>query len=417
MTAEIAIANKYAVALAADSKVTVGGVEAKTYDTVSKVFTLSKIHPVGIMVFGNAEFMGFPWETIVKLYRSSNGKIEKDLVTDWVDDFLNFLHSFGDISENDKSDNIIKLCFEYLGEAESAAYHMLEAGHFSDIESAFKITLEARLQDLEKIDDWVDTEYVVNLGSKFKDHIVKAVHHFAGQMDDDTIKRLAFKFLLAALSKNQSSNNASGLVFAGFGKTELFPSVIEYSVDGYVGDKIKLRQMGDVMNISREQNSGIRAFAQGDMVQRFMNGIDLRLFSALFTSFQQVLSTNCQAILEQYGSKEHDSDEVRDAIETAVGTAMSQFVASAEEYIDNNFAQPVIQTVALLPKDELANLAESLVALTSLKRRVSKGMETVGGPVDVALISKTDGFVWVKRKHYFPYELNRTFNEKYFRDS
>lgn len=65
MTAEVAIMNKYAVALAADSKVTVSGMSmSKTYDTVSKVFTLSKVHPVGVMIFGNAEFMGYPWETI-----------------------------------------------------------------------------------------------------------------------------------------------------------------------------------------------------------------------------------------------------------------------------------------------------------------------------------------------------------------
>jgi hypothetical protein len=73
MTAEVALLNKNAVALAADSKVSVGaGSPEKTYDTVNKIFTLSKVHPVGIMIYGNAEFMGFPWETIVKQYRAAN---------------------------------------------------------------------------------------------------------------------------------------------------------------------------------------------------------------------------------------------------------------------------------------------------------------------------------------------------------
>lgn len=62
--------------------------------------------------------------------------------------------------------------------------------------------------------------------------------------------------------------------------------------------------------------------------------------------------------------------------------------------------------VEFMPKPELAKLAEALVSLTSLKRRVSRGMDTVGGPIDVAVISKSDGFVWAKRKHYFPSELN-----------
>jgi hypothetical protein len=54
-------------------------------------------------------------------------------------------------------------------------------------------------------------------------------------------------------------------------------------------------------------------------------------------------------------------------------------------------------------------MAEALVSLTSLKRRVTTDAETVGGPTDVALISKGDGFIWIKRKHYFSSELNHDF--------
>jgi hypothetical protein len=62
--------------------------------------------------------------------------------------------------------------------------------------------------------------------------------------------------------------------------------------------------------------------------------------------------------------------------------------------------------VEFMPKPEIAKMAEALVNLTSIKRRVSRGMETVGGPIDVALISQAEGFVWIKRKHYFPANLN-----------
>lgn len=59
-----------------------------------------------------------------------------------------------------------------------------------------------------------------------------------------------------------------------------------------------------------------------------------------------------------------------------------------------------------LPKDELAAMAESLVNLTKFRRRVTPERETVGGPIDVAVITKGDGFVWVRRKHYFDPALN-----------
>ncbi len=67
-----------------------------------------------------------------------------------------------------------------------------------------------------------------------------------------------------------------------------------------------------------------------------------------------------------------------------------------------------------MPKDELAEMAETLVNLTAFKRRMSPTPESVGGPVDVAILSKGDGFVWVKRKHYFQSELNQHFFANYY---
>jgi hypothetical protein len=61
-------------------------------------------------------------------------------------------------------------------------------------------------------------------------------------------------------------------------------------------------------------------------------------------------------------------------------------------------------------------MAESLVNLTSFKRHVSKESETVGGPIDVAVITKGDGFIWIKRKHYFNIKLNNHFLSNYFQE-
>ena len=62
--------------------------------------------------------------------------------------------------------------------------------------------------------------------------------------------------------------------------------------------------------------------------------------------------------------------------------------------------------VAHLSKKELAEFSYSLVELTSRKRRYSSQQETVGGPIDVAILTRNEGFVWVRRKHYFDVDLN-----------
>lgn len=81
---------------------------------------------------------------------------------------------------------------------------------------------------------------------------------------------------------------------------------------------------------------------------------------------------------------------------------------------NQNYIIPLVNAVSSLSKDDLAEMAESLIYLTYLKRRITFTEESVGGPVDVAVISKGDGFVWIKRKHYFQPELNQHFFDNYF---
>jgi hypothetical protein len=79
-------------------------------------------------------------------------------------------------------------------------------------------------------------------------------------------------------------------------------------------------------------------------------------------------------------------------------------------------SSPIVDIVDHLPKEELAAMAEAFVNLTSYKRHVTSQAETVGGPIDVALISRGDGFIWIKRKHYFDCALNQHFLSNYYND-
>lgn len=59
-----------------------------------------------------------------------------------------------------------------------------------------------------------------------------------------------------------------------------------------------------------------------------------------------------------------------------------------------------------MPIQDAIALAEFLVELTIKFSKFSPGAETVGGPIDVATITKHEDFKWVRRKHYFSQELN-----------
>lgn len=89
--------------------------------------------------------------------------------------------------------------------------------------------------------------------------------------------------------------------------------------------------------------------------------------------------------------------------------AVELFQEQMRDLLEKQHSGPIMSVVGVLPKEELAEMAEALVNLTSLKRRVTSEDETVGGPVAVAVISKGDGLIWIKRKHYFAPELNHRF--------
>ena len=90
MTAEIALMNKKAIALATDSAVTISN-SGKKYNSENKLFMLSKYYPVGIMIYSNAEFMGIPWETIIKSYRTQLGCTCFDTIEEYAKDFVNYI--------------------------------------------------------------------------------------------------------------------------------------------------------------------------------------------------------------------------------------------------------------------------------------------------------------------------------------
>ena len=72
MTCEVAILNKSAVVVAADSAVTTG--QDKVHRSANKIFALCNEVPIGIMIYDYAEYASIPWETIVKLFRAERSR-------------------------------------------------------------------------------------------------------------------------------------------------------------------------------------------------------------------------------------------------------------------------------------------------------------------------------------------------------
>lgn len=407
MTAEVVIFNKTAVALAADSKITVGrGNKQKTYDTVNKLFSLSKFYPIGTMIYGNAEFMGFPWETIIKDYRNNYLKeTHFDHVQGYADNFIHYLRNELNIDKTDSELVVFWIVFDVFLALLS-----------DDIEKCEE-QADKEIRRLEAKDNILKTQrgtppQILRSYSKIIDSVIDIC--FEKEELTEEFKAKLIRLAVLAVVKDAFSSYMSGVVFAGFGEEERFPTVIDYSVEGIISGRFKIK-CNSVHDSGRQSLGLIKPFAQGDMIYRFMEGIDSNYQVYLDGIFLSQISAKCRELYEEYITSDEEKEEKLKKLTTDSIIVLREIRKEAADYRKENFVDPVLNMLNSLPKGELAQLAESLVSITALRQQVSEGMETVGGPIDVAIISKGDGFIWINRKHYFDPKFNVSFIDRYLR--
>lgn len=423
MTSLVAILNDQAVALAADSAVTTSGPYGqKIYNTVNKLFTLSKYHPVGIMVYSSAEVMTVPIETVIKSYRSQRKDNCCLTLKDYYDDFTNYLKVETDLFpqearlEHGKQviySNLLRLRdrimrklntdFPDWGEptrvqVKQVARTMLQEHHAAfhasnelpGVTNTLRRSLKTQVKD--QIDFWKD-EYKKTFGLS------------------DTDIALISEISLDLLLREMPTGTETGFVIAGFGKNEYVPHLHSCELESSLCGVHKLRDQHSI-DVSVD-GASIVPFAQTEMVETFVRGRENRLDEVLLNLVDNYFRTQKQQIASNPATQANVT--VLQAFLDQMNTGLKQHLADELlGYTSYHHLRPVLETVHAMPKEELAVMAEALVNLTSIKRRMSPDAETVGGPTDVAIISKGDGFIWIKRKHYFRPEFNPTFGHNYF---
>lgn len=430
MTAEIAIINKEAIAVAADSAVTMAvGVDKKVFPSANKIFTLSKYHPVGIMVYGSDNLLGAPWELIVKVYRARLGRKHFATLQEYLDDFIGFLCADTTLFPQSQRDEYLKTSvhtvFRFLretieNEVESIVDERgeitreeIEGITASIIETSRTKCEEANLfpmateDDLDKLRDRLGELISTAQHDVFQElPLTESLAHQLIEIAESLFVKSTFR-----------SPGRSGVVIAGFGDKDVLPRLRSIETEGIVDSRLLYRNGQSVDIDLGQKTAAIVPFAQREMVDAFMEGVDPDYQASIERGLSQILMVYPEAIVD---SIEEINDAERDALKTRLDklreVTLTRYQEEMRRYRNLHHVDPIIKVVAMLPKDELAEMAESLVSLTAFKRKVSWQAETVGGPIDVAVISKGDGFIWVKRKHYFVPELNSQFFANYYRE-
>ena len=150
--------------------------------------------------------------------------------------------------------------------------------------------------------------------------------------------------------------------------------------------------------ITQRDSGFFKAFATTAMADTFTMGFGPDVFNLVQSHLRDVLNDFAGKI----GSTVPNLEPL---VNEAVKNHTDKWTADVFE----KHGRPLRRVIGSLPTDELAELAETLVMLESLKEKVTSPSELVGGPIDVAIITKHEGFVWAKRKLYFDPKLNSRF--------
>src|SRR5574337_507740 len=136
MTCEIAIMNRQAIALAADSATTVtqwgnGKQEQRFFKGTNKIFQLSNHHPVGIMIFGSATLHEVPWELIIKDFRLRLGDKAFNDLSGYANELFDFVKTHSILFPQDYQVKVFRQ------EAEKAAFiFLILAGRIDSVKKA-----------------------------------------------------------------------------------------------------------------------------------------------------------------------------------------------------------------------------------------------------------------------------------------
>lgn len=424
MTAEIAVMNEEAIALAADSAVS----GPKIFTSANKIFALSKYHPVGVMVFASAQFLNVPWETIIKQYRRELGNRSFATLGEHADHFLKYFSGSNKLFPPDAQERSMATVTQALCRAVMEdANPRLEAREAEGEElSQQDVVEEIEKSITEQFERWKKAGQRAGLPKSYREIIRKK---YSSQIDE-TITSVGENAGLSEEAKQTLAKSVpwylecadflwrnpfnSGIVIAGFGHEDVFPRLRRFQFQTIAANRLKFAE-GEDIQIGHDNRAVISAFAQDREVHTFMRGVDPKIHQYLESWWPQKLY---EVVDEVAGHLELDEAQhaklLEDMAERCWGV-YGEYQEELQQFQREQNIDPILSIVGMLPKDELAAMAESLVNLASFKRRVTDEEETVGGPIDVAVISRGDGFIWIQRKHYFEPKLNPQFLANYYR--
>ena len=395
MSVGVCVINRNGIALAADSAGTFNGNEM-FYNSMNKVFSLSRTNIAGVITYGNLSIYSVSVEQILKEF--SVYLDTQPTMTDFFEILLlfqKFIKEKNSYYKFDKAETVYcqgwikRLVVDWGNKLKGVA----DSPNFEDEAKQIISELSDIVTNSVKVENYDISSYISSKYAGFYDFIINIV--IPEIKNYEAIKQQLWEniCLFFNLSLKDEIKARTGLFFAGYGKDDAFPKYMEIELYSVINGEIKFRI---VNKFQEENNQGqIKPLAQDDVILTFCRGISNTFINYIPQKTDELISQKINDLPETF------SEEQKNDLRNILSTCKTELINSINAQIQNNNVDPIFKSVDLLPLTEMAFLAENLVNITSLKRLYSLdgSQQTVGGPTDVAVISRCDGFVWIKNKN------------------
>lgn len=402
MSVGVCIINRNGIALAADSAGTYTG-NKMFYNSMNKVFSISRKYVYGVITYGATVIHNVSIDQVLKEFRTFlDSKSEVNDFFEILPSFVEFIEQKNnyykfDTAETNHCYELIKVLISDWGKKIKNVITTDDvAAQIDDILN----DLSAVMQDAIKIENYDVSSYI---GTTYKSDFDSLINMIVPELNNYPAQKGRFWNYICEyfnLSLTNETSNAMGLFFCGYGKNDAFPKFTHIELYNVVGGKVKYKL---IENYEESNNQAqIVPLAQKDVILTFCKGISNTFINYIPQKVESIINAKIDAIPDIF------TDSQKGELKEALLSVKNELASAIDTTIQNSNVMPILNSVQLIPLAEMAFFAENLVNMTTLKRTfaIDGNQQTVGGPTDVAVLSKGDGFVWIKRKLYFDGQLN-----------
>ncbi len=426
MTSEVVLMNRQAVAMAADSAVTISGHQyIKTYNSVDKLFPLVEGQPVAVMIYNNAEIMSTPWETVISLYREASRGRPLDTLEAYAEDFMSFLSGNPELFPPDHQDTeffkhvavvftVIAEDFDYQVRKYAETNGARVKEHLTSI---FEFVVNELYEDYGRYPDdaprhdlgcfpkgmgeQVRRRYKNEIDQLIESLVATLKSDFPGLSVSDATRERLREIAVLSVVKDAFFEHYTGVVFAGFGARDKFPAMRSYLTSSVVLGILK-RKQDRAADMTSDGGPVVQPFAQDRMIRTFLTGMDQYLRHFMFGETLKLSMNLVTDVIQRAPMTDPQRQALfRDYSQNNMGAALREFFKSIDSYQYAVHTRPIYRAIGSLPKRELGETAASLIKLNSFQQKVMHAIETVGGPIDVAVITRNGGLEMKRDKPDF----------------